>query len=78
MSYILISLFQIKYDSRPQDSLLLRQRLRASIFLCAKYFSPSGCNQLANLCTLTLHHSTACQAIDNIARYGALYYLKYK
>ena len=25
------------------------------MFLCAKYLAPSGCNKLANLCSLSLH-----------------------
>ena len=61
--------FQISYSDSPRDSRLLRQQLRAAIFLCAKYHNNSGCNSLANLCSLTLHSrfTTACSAIQNIA-----------
>ena len=49
------SQFQLVYDGSARDSLLLRHQLRAAMFLCAKYHDPSGCNKLANLCSLSLH-----------------------
>ena len=61
--------FQLEYKESPRDSQLLRQNLIGAIFLCAKYQNTSGCNSLANLCSLTLHsrYSTPCSAIHNIA-----------
>ena len=61
--------FQLEYKKTPRDSRLLRQNLVAAIFLCAKYHNNSGCNSLANLCSLTLHsrYSTPCSSINNIA-----------
>ena len=62
--------YQLRYTTGQRDSALLRRKLRPAAWLCAKYQNSTACQQLGNLCALTLHsrQHTACTALVNIER----------
>ena len=62
--------YQILYRGEEKDSSYLREHMTVAAYMCGKHLNMTACNQLANMCTLTLHtrDHPACRTIITLTR----------